>query len=241
MSFYVMSDIHGMNYEFQKLLDKVPFTKRDTLVFLGDVIDRGASPYKVVQTIIDLRKSGYNVVTVLGNHEDIFMSHLKRNTTYGGYGPYCYREIRAGYYINSNGGEATLRSYGYKEDLFFEHLPYYKNLKIYHETKNYIFVHGGLRPFIPLNQQQKYDMLWIRSKFINSRYNFGKTVVFGHTVTPFIHRGIGNKIGVDTGAYFGDKLSCLRLPEFKVFSVVPKRSRMRYNREDDWNYLWEMA
>lgn len=241
MSFYAISDIHGMSYELKQLLDKVPFTKSDVLVFLGDVIDRGSDPREVVQIILDLRKDGYNVVTVMGNHEDIFISHLKRNTPNGGYGQYCYRNIRNGYYIERNGGAKTLLSYKYNNHLIQEHLPYFKGLRLYFETKNYIFVHGGLKPTIPLNKQIKYNMLWIRQEFIRSRWNFGKTVVYGHTPVSFIHKQIGNKIGIDTGAIYGGDLSCLRLPDFRVFRVEPKRSRIYYHRKDDWNYLWEIA
>lgn len=241
MSFYAISDIHGMSYELKRLLDKVPFTKSDVLVFLGDVIDRGPDPREVVQTILDLRRDGYNVVTVMGNHEDIFISHLKRNSLAGGYGQYCYRNIRNGYYIERNGGAKTLRSYKHNNDLIHEHLPYFKGLRLYFETKDYIFVHGGLKPNVPIHKQIKYNLLWIRQEFTRSKLNFGKTVVYGHTPVPFIHKQIGNKIGIDTGAVYGGELSCLRLPDFRVFRVEPKRSRIHYHREDDWNYLWEMA
>lgn len=243
MSFYAISDVHGMSYELKRLLDKLPLTKSDTLVFLGDVIDRGDNPRDVVQTILDLRNEGYHVETVMGNHEDVFISHLKRNSPNGGYGQYCYRNIRKGYYVDRNGGWNTLSSYGHNMEKIYEHLPYFKNLRLYYETKDYIFVHGGLKPRVPLHRQIKYNLLWLRYEFIDSSFNFGKTVVYGHTPVEYIHGQRGNKIGIDTGCCYGGELSCLRLPDFKVYQVRSKMSRSyRKNYHyDDWNHLWSMA
>ena len=80
----------------------------------------------------------------------------------------------------------------------------------------YIFVHAGLRPAVPFNKQVREDMLWIRDEFIDSNYDFGKTVIFGHT--PFRRPLIeANKIGIDTGAVYGGKLTCVELPAKKMY------------------------
>jgi serine/threonine protein phosphatase 1 len=75
-----------------------------------------------------------------------------------------------------------------------------------------------LIPKVPLNQQQEKDLLWIRDPFINSTYDFGKTVIFGHTPfkEPFITK---NKIGIDTGAVYNNKLTCIELPAQKFYSI----------------------
>jgi serine/threonine protein phosphatase 1 len=79
-------------------------------------------------------------------------------------------------------------------------------------------VHAGLREKIPLDKQKPMDMLWIREQFIYSEFDFGKCVVFGHT--PFSEPLVEpNKIGIDTGAVYGHKLTCVQLPETKFFSV----------------------
>ena len=88
----------------------------------------------------------------------------------------------------ANGGGMTLSSYGltladaragtgFPED----HLRFLTSLPLYHETEEYLFVHAGLRPGIPLSGQSPEDLLWIRDEFIDSDWDFGKTVVFGHT------------------------------------------------------------
>jgi serine/threonine protein phosphatase 1 len=84
------------------------------------------------------------------------------------------------------------------------------------ETEDYIFVHAGLRQNVPPEKQNPDDLLWIRENFINSRHSFGKRVVFGHT--PFEEPIIEpNKIGIDTGAVFGNKLTCVQLPDEKFY------------------------
>jgi serine/threonine protein phosphatase 1 len=79
-------------------------------------------------------------------------------------------------------------------------------------------VHAGLRPKVPLDSQQAEDLLWIRDKFIYSKYEFGKPVVFGHTPLekPLVEP---NKIGIDTGAVYGNTLTCVQLPEVVFFAA----------------------
>jgi serine/threonine protein phosphatase 1 len=123
-----------------------------------------------------------------------------------------------------NGGGATLESYAKgnvenKTPLFPpEHLEFFDNLRLYYETPDYLFVHGGLKPAVPIDQQQEWDMLWIRDEFISSDFDFGKRIIFGHTPfrKPLV---LDNKIGIDTGAVYGNKLTCLELPAVQFVSV----------------------
>jgi serine/threonine protein phosphatase 1 len=126
-----------------------------------------------------------------------------------------------------NGGKSTLSDYGInlsdttgerKEKIPEEHLLFYQSLLPYHQTKNYIFVHAGLIPKISIDKQTIDDLLWVRHKFIDSDYNFGRRVVFGHTPLsrPLI---MENKIGIDTGAVYGGKLTCLELPALNIYQV----------------------
>ena len=89
------------------------------------------------------------------------------------------------------------------------------------ELDEYYVVHAGFRPGRPVEDQDLFDMVWIRDEFIYSSYDFGKTVIFGHTplYAPML---LENKIGIDTGAVYGNRLTCLELPERKFHSVTPK-------------------
>jgi len=123
-----------------------------------------------------------------------------------------------------NGGQQTLESYSRyynpTDDSLIPdaHLEFFESLVLYHETDHYIFVHAGLRKNVPLEKQKPEDMLWIRKNFIQSNYDFGKQVVFGHTPLPepLLQP---NKIGIDTGAVYGNKLTCVRLPDLVFYST----------------------
>ena len=80
------------------------------------------------------------------------------------------------------------------------------------------FVHAGFRPEVEIEKQDIDDLLWIRDPFVSSEYDFGKRVIFGHTSfsAPLI---MPNKIGLDTGAVFGNRLTCLKLPDMKFIHV----------------------
>lgn len=87
------------------------------------------------------------------------------------------------------------------------------------ELEDYYIVHAGFRPYVAIKDQNLFDMIWIRDEFLFSDYDFGKMVIFGHTPfdDPFIMK---NKIGIDTGAVFGNRLTCLELPIKRFHSVT---------------------
>jgi len=105
-----------------------------------------------------------------------------------------------------------------KKQVPYKHRQFFESLLPYYETVQYIFVHAGLEPGISLKSQETETMIWIRHEFIDTDYHFGKTVIFGHTpmTEPLI---TDNKIGIDTGAVYGGKLTCLELPEIKIHQV----------------------
>jgi len=207
---FAVGDIHGCLDKLVSLMDIIDVDlKKETLVFMGDYIDRGPHSKEVVDYLIDLARGGNRVVFLKGNHELMLQNYLSGKDKLS----FLY-----------NGGEATLGSYmkggGLNEaDLIPpEHLEFFDNLRLYYETENYIFVHGGLKANISLEHQDEWDMLWMRDEFIYSDFDFGKLVIFGHT--PFREPLIlDNKIGIDTGAVYGNKLTCVELSAMKFFSV----------------------
>ena len=180
--------------------------QRDTLVFLGDYIDRGPDSKGVVDFILQLRKELPHVVCLKGNHEALFLDwHLNGKD----YDLYLY-----------NGGGTTIRSYSQEGEfkLPHEHLDFFTSLRLYYETADYIFVHAGLRGDIPLQEQDPHDLIWIRDEFILSPHDFGKVVIFGHTPMQRVFIA-PNKIGIDTGAVYGGTLTCLELPAQRFYNV----------------------
>ena len=207
---YAIGDIHGRYDKLCALMDKIDIDlDSETLVFLGDYIDRGPQSFEVVEYLIDLQKRHANIVFLKGNHEEMFEKYVSG-------------EDRLTYLFN--GGQQTLDSYMSRprepdEPLIpAAHLSFFKSLVMYYETDSYIFVHAGLQKDVPLERQKSEDLLWIRKKFIESGHDYGKPVVFGHTPLPepLLQP---NKIGIDTGAVYGNKLTCIRLPDLVFYSA----------------------
>jgi serine/threonine protein phosphatase 1 len=124
-----------------------------------------------------------------------------------------------------NGGNVTAFSYGLirtdaggRMDIPQTHIDFFSSLHLFYETDKFIFVHAGLKPGVPLAQQKKSDLLWIREEFINTDQSLEKTVVFGHTpfASPLVEK---DRIGIDTGAAFGGKLTCVELTEMKFYQT----------------------
>lgn len=200
-----IGDIHGCLDQLRNLLAIIDWKpEEDTLVFIGDYIDRGPDSAGVIEHILGLRQWSDKIICLLGNHEQMFLDFMEgRNTDL---------------FIH-NGGAATLESYGgWEAGLPTAHFEFLKSLPYYYETPDYIFVHAGLRDGAPLAEQDPHDLIWIRQEFIYSDFDHGKTVVFGHTPVsrPLIRP---NKIGIDTGAVYGGQLTCLELPGPTFYSV----------------------
>lgn len=216
---YAIGDIHGNLDLLERLLDKLsPDLARTRLVFMGDYIDRGPRSKGVVDYVLRLKNlvPPGQVICLKGNHEAMFLNFMQG------------RDIELFLF---NGGLRTLEDYWGEnweeaEELYLpvDHRQFFETLPLYYETASYIFVHGGLKPGVPLADQADDDLLWIRGDFITSMADFGKKVIFGHT--PFPNPLVmPNKIGIDTGAAYGNRLTCLLLPEEKFISVSHEMSR----------------
>jgi serine/threonine protein phosphatase 1 len=209
---FAIGDVHGCLDKLHTMMKRIRIDEEeDTLIFLGDYIDRGPDSREVVDFILELKKKLKNVICLLGNHEQVFLNF------------FFYHIDTDLFYFN--GGETTIASYGLVKTAEEEkinvpetHLEFFRSLLPYYETEDYIFVHAGLRPDIALEKQDINDLIWIRYEFVRSTCDFGKIVVFGHTSLPepLIQP---NKIGIDTGAVYGGRLTCVVLPETKIIQV----------------------
>ena len=210
---FAIGDIHGCLEKLQALITNIGADpQNDTLIFIGDYIDRGNSSREVVDYVIRLKREYKKIVCLLGNHELMLIHYLKG--------------VDEDMYL-VNGGIATLHSYGIsrteepekrKAKISREHWQFFESLLPYYETGDYIFVHAGMKPRLPLHEQTMHELLWVRHEFIETEDDFGKMVIFGHTPLsyPLI---MPNKIGIDTGAVYGGKLTCVELPVIKIHQV----------------------
>jgi serine/threonine protein phosphatase 1 len=209
---FAIGDIHGCLDKLIALMGLIDVNwANDTVVFMGDYIDRGPDSKGVVDHVLGLRRRHDSVVCLKGNHEEMFLNYLDRR--------------EEGIFL-SNGGRNTLQSYGISPDernraaqVPQEHLDFFRSLLPYYDTETHLFVHAGVRPGIPMEIQDPHDLIWIRHEFFMSDHGLKKTVVFGHTSfrkEPFV----GEKmIGIDTGAAYGGMLTCLELPAMKFHQV----------------------
>ena len=208
----VISDIHGMYDKFIQLLEIVQYnSKTDMLILLGDYIDRGPEPIKVIQKIMELSIQG--AIALKGNHEAMFLYAAKEGVNSEEWNLHIW-----------NGGNITWNK-------FLELTPEEQNkilqfitqLDCVFTTDEYIFVHAGINPAFGYEQDTN-DLLWIRNEFLCNKTNLKEIVIFGHTPTLNI-TGFSqilfkeDKIGIDCGCVFGGKLACLDLPSMKEYYV----------------------
>lgn len=207
---FVIGDIHGCLDMLHRLIKKIAWRpETDRIIFLGDYIDRGEDSKGVVNYVLELSGQSSLVECLLGNHEAMLLDFLLG--------------VHQDFFL-TNGGWKTLEGYrtSKSENEAFpmppEHLAFYQSLKPIIKLKDYYIVHAGLRPEIDIKEQTREDMIWIRDSFINSDYDFGKKVIFGHTPfdAPLV---MDNKIGLDTGAVYGNRLTCIELPGENFYSV----------------------
>lgn len=210
---FAIGDIHGCADKLKTLLARIPFdVSRDTLVVLGDYLDRGPGVREVLDQLCRLRAAGAHLVALMGNHEYLLLEYQRRN------------DAALLPYMRKLGLENTLESYGGASlaqlgDLSFmpgEHRDFLASLLPYWETEEYVFVHAGLRFDQPLGEQEISSLCEVREPFLAEERDYGKRIIFGHTpfATPLV---TPNKIGIDTGAAYGNLLTAVELPDLRFY------------------------
>ena len=219
---FAIGDIHGCPDELAAMLKAIAPREGDTVVFVGDYVDRGPSSHDAVEIVMDLQKGTADIVTLKGNHEDMMLNFLGFRGHYGE--SFLF-----------NGGAATMDSYSIGEselDNAIEHLPaehlkFYRNLSLSYLHPPYFFVHAGILPARQLEEQDPEDLLWIRQEFIFNPHEAGAIVVFGHTPMRGVMIDLPYKLGIDTGLVYGGKLSCLEFTEGVIYQCERGSTRVK--------------
>lgn len=215
---FAMSDIHGKLSHFKALVKKLDLKKEDTLVLMGDYIDRGEDSKGVMDFIVEL-KEVCNLITLLGNHEammrDAFMLTSQD------------RRYEMAHLWLRNGGIQTLKSYGLDTDILtleekipedlLDHLWLIRGMPMYHITDTHIFVHSTPRQGIPIEEHTEEELIWrrpsVKDKIGDYKHMSGKIVVSGHTAQSTGRPTMLSdyNILIDTGCFFTGVLTAIEI------------------------------
>ncbi len=234
MKTFIVGDVHGRCAQLRHLLEMIPRDEsNDTLVFLGDLIDRGPDAPGCVDLVQKLSKADpERVICLRGNHEQMLLDFM---------------EGSANLWITPvTGGERTFEQYANKRLMITkekdlddarreieasvpaDHLDFFHSLPHYHEDDYAIYVHAGLELEKHPRDTEPQALLWMRDMEFYKNYR-GKPCIFGHTPTPLLpllgrlgRHGIyisHSAIGIDTGYNLQSPLSCLSLPDFTLYQA----------------------
>lgn len=228
---YVVSDIHGDLKQLHAVHERIAkdatanAVGEYTIIHVGDLVDRREDSKGVIEYLMNGVAEGKPWIVLKGNHDRMmywFLDDPDRRDDHlkPGY-DWLYHRI---------GGRETLESYGVTYPEEFDpkevqkmglaaipesHLDFLRNLPTYVETEDYIFVHAGIRPNVPMTEQTEDDLVWIRGPFFEHTGSFGKMIIHGHTVIDRVTH-YGNRINIDTGAAWGGPISTVFVDDMGV-------------------------
>lgn len=215
---YVIGDVHGRCDLLDTLItaidsdDAAAEPARSTVVLLGDLVDRGPESAGVV-AVARAWQCRRPVRVLAGNHEEMFLQ--------------SFSDLEMLRHFLRHGGRETILSYGLDRDrynaLTLEELQeemtklvpeedraFLSAAEEWIEAGDYLFVHAGVDPARPLEEQRRSDLLWIRERFLRHTEPFSHVVVHGHTIFDEVEDAV-HRIGIDTGAYRTGRLTALVL------------------------------
>lgn len=212
---YVIGDVHGCLDKLRALHALVAADyairpgKVPVVVYLGDYIDQGPNSAGVVELLAATPSAtGLPTIVLLGDHERMLLDALDGD------------RAAATDWLWA-GGKAALESWGLDPESPREawaaglppaHLAWLRGLRLSHREGDYLFVHAGVRPGVPVGAQSRDDLVTMRQPFLSTEQDLGAIVVHGHSSSPAVHIG-ANRIGLDTGAGIGGKLTCAVLED----------------------------
>ena len=223
---YAVADIHGC-YELMKdVLARLAADtevraagRRPILIFLGDYVDRGPHSARVMEALVWLQRRGDLEIHFLkGNHEQALLEFLEAPERSGPWIGFGGAETLTSYGVVPPPAEAPPDVYRAARDDLLErmpasHLHLLQRLETMVIVGDYAFVHAGVRPGVPLGEQEEIDLLWIRRGFVDQPGPFGKIIVHGHTWLSEQPQLEAHRIGLDTGGYATGVLSALRIED----------------------------
>lgn len=219
---YAIGDVHGrldllrdLHRQIGDHAREYP-VERPVVVHIGDYIDRGYESRQTIDYLLDSPLPGFGMVHLLGNHERTLLEFLDDLSVGPSWLRYGGRETLFSYDIawdrDLDEADDSLRRIqdDLRRALPERHRRFFAGLPLTHQEGDYLFVHAGVRPGVPLDRQAPDDLLWIRDEFLTSSADHGKIIVHGHSISeePVLRP---NRVGIDTGAFATGRLTCLVL------------------------------
>ena len=215
---YAVGDIHGRLDLFEALIETIEADDaaagpaNTTVILLGDLVDRGPASAGVIARARSWQQKR-NVRILGGNHEEMFLRSFK--------------DIETFRHFLRHGGRETVLSFGVDRERFLpatleeaqtlmaeavpeEDIAFLEGFEDMIAIGDYLFVHAGIDPRVPITEQRTKDLRWIREPFLSYPDSHGAVVVHGHTITE-TPEDCGNRIGIDTGAFMSGRLTALVL------------------------------
>ncbi len=200
-----MGDIHGCDIALELLLKQLKLAADDTLVVLGDVVDRGPNSRRVVEQLLETATQ-CRLIFVMGNHEEMLLDSLA-----GGDWARTWQAY---------GGRQTVVSYGSIERIPEEHLEFFGSGLNFWETEGEIFIHANLEPGVSLEEQSPEWLRWTHLTGFEQPHPSGKRVICGHTPQrsglPLLMSGW---VGIDTLAFGPGWLTVLDVATDQVYQA----------------------
>lgn len=217
---YAVGDIHGRLDLLQTLLERIEADvqarprRKTSIVFLGDLIDRGPSSAGVVERLRTFRPSFATAVFLMGNHEEVLLRILDGEASlipswlrFGGAETLASYGLDARELTGATDAEAIAKV---RRAIPEEHSAFISTFADTVSFGDFLFVHAGIRPGVELSEQSKTDLRWIREPFLEDQTERDYVVVHGHTIRNDVEI-TDNRIGIDTGAFYTGVLTALAI------------------------------
>jgi serine/threonine protein phosphatase 1 len=217
---YAIGDVHGCYHELASLEGKIvadaaTLPGRKLIIMLGDYIDRGPDSARVLDHLTAPPPAGFQRICLLGNHEAQTLDYLDGNISLERWLATGARATLFSYGIDAEhlaelyGGSDKLGDY-IRANIPREHVEFLRTLPVMAYSERFVFVHAGVRPGVPLLEQEDDDLLYIREEFFEASRRLDRWVVHGHTPIDF-PRLDGRRLDIDTGAFRTGRLTAVRI------------------------------
>lgn len=216
-----LGDIHGCSAALATVIEAVDPQSDDTIIALGDYIDRGPDSRGVVEQLLALGQR-CQLIPLLGNHESLLLAVRQADQ----------QEEAFDFWMTGCGGDATLESYGGRlERIPPAHWSFFASLRRYHETDAHLFVHANYLPHVPLADQPDEVLLWSHLFKTPPPHVSGKTAIVGHTPQPTGRiLDAGHLVCIDTWCFGQGYLTAYDVHTREIWQADKKGKRCRTPR-----------